>query len=170
MFENNNLLNINFDKFGFVPHNTSMEYKANQVSITVSILWDGKYWMALFEKRESEGYAVAKATISVGEPQGYQIEKFLRDLDRSKLQFTPFGPEPTTTKLVVIEKKQKFEKTHVVEVQLKNIHGDAKSMLHKQKNLNRIERKEIENTIVKENFEKKQKTILEKKIQKHRGR
>ena len=147
-----------------------MDYNANQISMTISILWDGKYWMALFEKRESEGYSVAKATISVGEPQGYQIEKFLRNLDRSKLQFTPFGSEPTTTKLVVVEKKQKFEKTHIVEVQLKNIHGDAKNMLHKQKNLNRIERKETENAAIRDELQKKQKTILEKKIQKHRGR
>ena len=147
-----------------------MQLKSNQVSITVSILWDGKYWMALFEKREPEGYSVAKATISVGEPQSYQIEKFLRDLNRYKLQYTPFGPEPTTTKLVVVEKKQKFEKTHVVEVQLKNIHGDAKNMLHKQKNLNRIERKESENLKTKNELQIKQKTILEKKIQKHRGR
>ena len=147
-----------------------MDYNANQISMTISIIWDGKYWMALFEKRESEGYSVAKATISVGEPQGYQIEKFLRNLDRSKLQFTPFGSEPTTTKLVVVEKKQKFEKTHIVEVQLKNIHGDAKNMLHKQKNLNRIERKETENAAIRDELQKKQKTILEKKIQKHRGR
>ena len=147
-----------------------MDYNANQISMTISIIWDGKYWMALFEKRESEGYSVAKATISIGEPQGYQIEKFLRNLDRSKLQFTPFGSEPTTTKLVVVEKKQKFEKTHIVEVRLKNIHGDAKNMLHKQKNLNRIERKETENAAIRDELQKKQKTILEKKIQKHRGR
>ena len=147
-----------------------MGLKSNQISITLTILWDGKYWMALFEKRESGGYAVAKATISVGEPQGYQIEKFLNNLDRTKLQFTPFGPEPTTTKLVVVEKKQKFEKTHVVEVQLKNMHGDAKNMLHIQKNLNRIERREGDNAKEREEQEKKQKTILEKKIQKHRGR
>lgn len=150
--------------------NQSTNLSTNQVSMTVSILWDGKYWMALFEKRESEGYSVAKATISVGEPQSYQIEKFLRNLNRSKLQFTPWGSEPTTTKLVVIEKKQKFEKTHTVEVQLKNPHGDAKSLLHKQKNLNRIERKENQNSKEREELEKKQRTLEQKKIQKHRGR
>jgi hypothetical protein len=65
----------------------------------------------LFERRDQAGYSVAKATISVGEPQGYQVEKFLNGLDRDKLQFTAPGDEPTTTKTVVIEKKQKFEKT-----------------------------------------------------------
>lgn len=147
-----------------------MVYKANQVSMTVTVMWDGKYWMTLFEKRDSDGYAVAKATISIGEPQGYQIEKFLNTLDRSKLQFTVPGSEPTTTKLVVIEKKQKFEKTHIVEVQLKNIHGDAKTLLNKQKNLNKIVRKEKENAENREENAIKQQILLEKKIQKHRGR
>ena len=77
-----------------------MNYNLNQISMTVTVLWDGNYWMALFEKREFEGYSVAKATISVNEPQGYHIEKFLKHLDRAKLQFTPFGPEPTTAKAV----------------------------------------------------------------------
>lgn len=146
-----------------------MNYNSNQISISITVVWDGKYWMALFEKRVSEGYSVAKATISVGEPQGHQIEKFLRDLDRSKLQFTPFGPEPTTTKLVLVEKKQKFERTHIEEVQLKNIYGNAKNMLHKQKNQNRTDRKASESLKLKDNIEIKQKIILEKKIQKHRG-
>jgi Protein of unknown function (DUF2992) len=147
-----------------------MEYKANQVSMTITVMWDGKYWMVLFERRDIDGYSVAKATISVGEPQGYQIEKFLNSLDRDKLQFTAPGPEPTTTKLVVIEKKQKFEKTHVAEVQLKNIHGDAKTLLNKQKNLNKIVRKEKENAESREQNAIKQQILLEKKIQKHRGR
>jgi hypothetical protein len=147
-----------------------MDYKPNQISITVNILFDGKYWMALFEKRDIDGYSVAKATISVGEPQGYQIEKFLNSLDRKKLQFTPPGPEPTTTKLVVVEKKQKFEKTHTVEVQLKNIHGDAKTLLHKQKATNKIAKNKIEQAENREQNAIKQKILLEKKIQKHRGR
>jgi hypothetical protein len=147
-----------------------MEYEANQISMTITVMWDGKYWMALFERRDIDGYAVAKATISVGEPQGYQVEKFLNNLDRNKLQFTIPGLEPTTTKMVVVEKKQKFEKTHTVEVQLKNIHGDAKTLLNKQKNLNREVRTERENAESREQERIKQQVLLEKKIQKHRGR
>ena len=161
---------LSFDKFSLSIKNNQMQYNNNQVSITVSIIWDGKYWTALFEKRELAGYCVAKATISVNEPQGYQIEKFLNNLDRSKLQFTPFGAEPITTKLVLVEKKQKFEKAHLEEVQLKNIHGDAKSLLYKQKNQNRINRKENENAIAKQNNDIKQAIIAEKQIQKRKGR
>jgi Protein of unknown function (DUF2992) len=147
-----------------------MIYGVNQVSISVTILWDGKYWMALFERRDEFGYSVAKATISIGEPQGYQVEKFLKNLDRSKLQFTPPGDEPTTTKTVKIEKQQKFEKAHTIEVTLKNPFGDAKNLLHKQKQSNKTDRKTKESEIKKEQEKYKQEVKLSKKIEKHRGR
>jgi Protein of unknown function (DUF2992) len=147
-----------------------MEYKINQISMTITVMWDGKFWMALFERRDIEGYSVAKATISVGEPQGYQVEKFLNNLDRDKLQFTTPTDQAKITKEVVIEKKQKFEKTHTIEVQLKNIHGQAKTMLQQQKNQNKIIRKEKEFAIKREENQYKQEVKLAKKIEKHKGR
>jgi hypothetical protein len=147
-----------------------MVFSHNQISSTITVIWDGKYWMALFERRDEFGYSVAKATISVGEPQGYQIEKFLNNLERDKLQYTSPGDEPVTTKSVIIEKKQKFEKTHIVEVTLKNPFGDAKTLLQKQKNNNKIVRKEKENQIKREENQYKQEVKLAKKIEKHKGR
>lgn len=147
-----------------------MVFGPQQISSTITVMWDGKYWMALFERRDQAGYSVAKATISVGEPQGYQVEKFLNGLDRDKLQFTAPGDEPTTTKTVVIEKKQKFEKTHTIEIMLKNPFGDAKTLLQKQKNNNKIVRKEKENEIKREQNQYKQEVKLAKKIEKHKGR
>jgi hypothetical protein len=138
--------------------------------MTITVMWDGKFWMALFERRDIEGYSVAKATISVGEPQGYQVEKFLNNLDRDKLQFTTPTDQAKITKEVVIEKKQKFEKTHTIEVQLKNIHGQAKTMLQQQKNQNKIIRKEKEFAIKREENQYKQEVKLAKKIEKHKGR
>lgn len=145
-------------------------FNSNQISSTITVMWDGKYWMALFERRDDQGYSVAKATISVGEPQGYQVEKFLNSLDRDKLQFTVPGDEPTTTKIVIVEKKQKFEKTHAIEVTLKNPFGDAKNLLQKQRNDNKAIRREKENTIKREENQYKQDVKLAKKIEKHRGR
>jgi Protein of unknown function (DUF2992) len=145
-------------------------FNSNQISSTITVMWDGKYWMALFERRDNLGYSVAKATISIGEPQGYQIEKFLNGLDRGKLQFTAPGDEPTTTKTVIVEKKQKFEKTHSIEVTLKNPFGDAKILLNKQKNENKIVRREKENTIKREENKYKQDVKLAKKIEKQKGR
>jgi Protein of unknown function (DUF2992) len=147
-----------------------MPYTSNQISMTITIMWDGKYWMALFERRDIDGYSVAKATISVGEPQGYQIEKFLNSLDRNKLQFTLPTEQDSVTKSVVIEKKQKFEKTHTVEVQLKNIHGQAKIMLLKQKNENKLERRTKEFAEQRAQYQYKQDLKLAKKIEKHKGR
>jgi Protein of unknown function (DUF2992) len=141
-----------------------------QISSTITIMWDGKYWMALFERRDALGYSVAKATISVGEPQGYQVEKFLNSLDRAKLQFTLPGEEPTTTKTIIIEKKQKFEKTHSIEVALKNPFGDAKTLLQKQKNENKTVRREKENIIKRDQNQYKQEVKLAKKVEKHKGR
>ena len=147
-----------------------MQLTRNQISSTITVMWDGKFWMALFERRDEVGYSVAKATISVGEPQGYQVEKFLNNLDRNKLQFTIPGGEPTITKIVVVEKKQKFEKTHEVEVMLKNPFGDAKMLLQKQKNTNKIIRKEKENNLKRDENQYKQEVKIAKKIEKHRGR
>jgi Protein of unknown function (DUF2992) len=145
-------------------------FNTNQISSTITVMWDCKYWMALFERRDSEGYSVAKATISVGEPQGYQVEKFLNGLDRDKLQFTMPTDEPTTTKTVIVEKKQKFEKTHSIEVTLKNPFGDAKTLLNKQKNDNKLLRREKDNALKREENQYKQEVKLAKKIEKHRGR
>lgn len=147
-----------------------MQFKHNQVSSTITIMWDCKYWMAPFERRDELGYSVAKATISVGEPQGYQIEKFINNLDRDKLQFTAPGDEPTITKTIIIEKKQKFEKTQVVEVMLKNPFGDVKMLLQNQKNQNKIVSKDKESAIKREENQYKQEVKLAKKIEKHRGR
>jgi hypothetical protein len=156
----------------FALHTTipNMVYKSNQISIHTTVLWDGKYWMALFERRDLGGYSVAKATISIKEPDQYQISKFLVNLDRYKLQFTEPGQEPVTTRLVVVEKKLKYETKHLEEVQLKNIHGDAKNLLHKQKLHNRILRKEKENAQNKDQKDIKNSNLFEKKIQKHKGR
>lgn len=131
---------------------------------------DGEYWMVLFEHRDSLGYSVAKATISAKEPKDYQIQEFLNNLDRSKLQFTTPGDEPTTTKTVIVEKQQKFEKTHTIEVVLKNPYGDAKTLLQKQKNENKIVRREKATALKREQNQYKHDTILAKKIEKHRGR
>lgn len=147
-----------------------MKYQTNQISMTITVMWDGKYWMALFERRDVDGYSVAKATISVGEPQGYQVEKFLNSLDRNKLQFTTPTEQAKITKEVVIEKKQKFEKTHTIEVQLKNIHGQAKTMLQKQKNVNKQERRAKGLQEQREQNQYKQEVKLAKKIEKHKGR
>jgi Protein of unknown function (DUF2992) len=147
-----------------------MGLEPNQISTTITVMWDGKYWMTLFERRDSDGYSVAKATISVGEPQGYQVEKFLKNLRRCRLQFTAPGPEPVTTQTIVVEKKLKYEKTHVAEVQLKNMHGDAKTLLQKQKNQNRIARKEKENAENRESEEIKRQLLVDKKVRKHKGR
>jgi Protein of unknown function (DUF2992) len=147
-----------------------MHFGPNQISMIVNIIWDGKYWMALFERRDRAGYSVAKATISVGEPQGYQVEKFLNNLDRNKLQFTVPGDEPVTTKTIIVEKKQKFEKTHTIEVELKNPFGEAKNLLQKLKNDNKIIRKQNENEIKREQNKYKQEVKLTKKSEKHKGR
>ncbi len=138
--------------------------------MTVTVMWDGKYWMALFERRDIDGYSVAKATISVGEPDGYRVEKFLRSLDRAKLQFTIPTEQAKITKEVVVEKKQKFEKTHIIEVQLSNIHGQAKNLLQKQKNENKQQRKEREFKEQREQNQYKQEVKIAKKIEKHKGR
>ena len=147
-----------------------MDYKPNQISMTITVMWDGKFWMALFERRDIDGYSVAKATISVGEPQADKIEKFINNLDRSKLQFTVPTDQTKITKEIVIEKKQKFEKTHTIEVQLKNIHGQAKTMLQQQKNQNKIVREEKEFAVRREENQYKQEIKIAKKIEKHKGR
>jgi Protein of unknown function (DUF2992) len=147
-----------------------MEYTPNQISSTITIMFDGKWWMALFERRDITGYSVAKATISLGEPQGYQIENFLRKLDRSKLQFTAPTDEPILTRQVVVEKKQKFEKTHIAEVPLKNIHGTAKMLLQDLKHQNKIERKQKESAEQKQLEQYKFEVKQDKKLNKQKGR
>lgn len=142
----------------------------HKISTIITIMWDGKYWMALFERRDELGYSVAKATISVGEPQGYQVEKFLNSLRRSRLQFTAPGEEPVTTQIIKVEKKLKFEKSKIVEVVLKNPFGDAKMLLQKQKNSNKLIRKEKENIIKREEEDYKREIKVAKKIEKHKGR
>jgi Protein of unknown function (DUF2992) len=145
---------------------TSLEYS----SISITIMWDGNYWMALFERRDQFGYSAAKATISKGEPQGFQIEQFLNSLDRKKLQFTEPGQEPITTKVVLVEKKLKYEKDRLVEVALKNPFGGVKTLLQKQKNTNKIIRKAKESVIKKEEKLIKDEKLLSKKIEKRKGR
>jgi hypothetical protein len=101
--------NLYFDNCVFIYHfSKNMPLNSNQISTILTVMWDGKYWMVLFEKRDSDGYSVAKATISVGEPQGYQVEEFLKTIKRHRLQFTTPGPEPTTTQTIVVEKKTKI--------------------------------------------------------------
>jgi hypothetical protein len=53
---------------------------------------------------------------------------------------------------------------------LKNPFGDAKTLLQKQKNNNKIVRKEKENEIKREQNQYKQEVKLAKKIEKHKGR
>jgi hypothetical protein len=141
-----------------------------KISTIVTIMWDGRYWMALFERRDELGYSVAKATISVNEPQAYQIEKFLNGLKRSRLQFTVPGEEPVTTQIIKVEKKLKFEKSKTIEVLLKNPFGDAKTLLQKQKNSNKLIRKEKENILKREEEDYKREVKTTKKIAKHKGR
>ena len=143
---------------------------SQQISSTITVMWDGKYWMALFERRDNQGYSVAKATISEKEPNEYCVEEFLNRLDRGNLQFTLPGDEPITTKTIIVERKQKFEKTHSVEVKLKNPYRDAKTKLYNQKIENKIARREKDKAIKREQNKQKQDTKLAKKIEKHRGR
>jgi Protein of unknown function (DUF2992) len=111
----------------------------------LSIIKDGDYWTALFERIDASGYSVAKATISQGEPSNEKVEIFLKNLKRNRLQFTDPIDRPVTTQKVFVEKKLKYEKDRIVEVELKNIYGTAKSVLHKQKAENNAVKKEKEN-------------------------
>jgi hypothetical protein len=131
-----------------------------KTSITISIILDGEYWTALFERREEDGYSVAKATISVKEPNNHDVYMFLKKLNRNRLQFTIPIEEAKTTKIVKVEKRQKFEQKFL-EIPLKNQFGQAKTILQKQKQTNKS---------IKKQQEHKNKVLTDKRIQKKKGK
>lgn len=140
------------------------------VSITVSIIKDGDYWTVLFERIDELGYSVAKATISKSEPSNEKIEKFLKGLNRYKLQFTEPGCIPVKTQKVFVEKRLKYEKDKVIEVPLVNAYGTAKILLHNQKAENNAVKRGVENQKTKELEEYKRRVKEEKRKEKQKGK
>ena len=139
-------------------------------SITLSIIKDGDYWSALFERIDENGYSVAKATISQNEPSNEKVEKFMKILNRSRLKFTEPTDKPVTTKLVFVEKKLKYEKDRMVEVPLKNAYGNAKTLLHQQKAENNILKRQKEQEDKRKEEEYKFSLKQEKLKQKQKGK
>jgi hypothetical protein len=139
-------------------------------TITLSIIKIGDYWTALFERITAEGYAVARATISTNEPSNDRVDRFLMNLDHSRLQFTEPIETPATTQRVFVEKKLKYEKDRYEEVELANKHGVAKQLLHAQKSENNAQKREREKREEKEKeahiFALKQ----DKRAEKQKGR
>jgi hypothetical protein len=138
--------------------------------ITLSIIKDGEYWSAIFERIDELGYSVAKATISPNEPSNERVEKFLKSLNRYKLQFTEPGEIPVKTQKVFVEKKLKYQKEKMIEVPLKNAYGAAKTLLHNQKAQNNILKREKENEDKRKEEEYKRELKEEKAKQKHKGK
>jgi hypothetical protein len=138
--------------------------------ITLSIIKDGEYWSAIFERIDEFGYSVAKATISPNEPSNEKVEKFLLNLNRHRLRFTEPGEIPVKTQKVFVEKKLKYEKNKVIEVPLKNAYGVAKTLLHNQKAENNILKREKENEENRKQEEYKRELKEEKRKEKQKGR
>ena len=139
-------------------------------SITLSIIKDGDYWTALFERIDELGYSVSKATISQNEPSNEKVEKFLTNLNRHKLQFTEPGDLPVKTQVVKVEKKLKYNKEKTLEIPLKNAYGTAKELLHKQKAQNNIIKRQKEAEEERKLEDYKRELKQEKRIQKQKGK
>jgi hypothetical protein len=144
--------------------------KRNQTSSTITVMYDGKFWIALFERSDIEGYSVAKLIIGSSEPGQGEIDEFLKNLKPEDLQFTK--PSQVTEKPIKLswKKQQKIAKKNIDTTKMKYVYTKADALLKTQRDENKIERK-IVNKVKKTELEEYKMQILKsKKIDKHKGR
>lgn len=137
-------------------------------TIKVTVLLENTFWVGLFERKDDEGYAVARQIFG-SEPTDAELYEFILT-NYERLKFT----EPQDFKLVIKRKKYKRMQREVRH-EMKNARKNSTNVTHAQEVL-RVElekKKKIKKTsskTAKENIlERKFKLKQEKKKRKHRG-
>lgn len=139
-----------------------------QYTIKVTVLLENSFWIGLFERNDSEGYAVARKIFG-GEPTDPELYDFvLTQFD--ELKFT----EPQNFKLVIKRKNPKRmqrEVRHEMEKAKNGLPGTTYAQevlrldLEKNKKLKQVTSKAEKEIRLEEKFQQKQ----AKKKKKHRG-
>ncbi|MBN1467225.1 MAG: YjdF family protein [Fusobacteriaceae bacterium] len=134
------------------------------MSINITVLFDGSFWIGVFEREEKEFLQVAKFTFGQ-EPRETEVLDFILN-DFDKLRFSSPQKDKTLKKELSFKKKQKLIKKTQEE---KGIGTKAQNALKLLQEERKIERKSFNK---KKNEEEKRLKFLqkqEKKKEKHKG-
>lgn len=138
------------------------------MSINITVLFDGSFWVGVFEGEEKEFLQVTKFTFGQ-EPREIEVLEFILN-DFDKLRFSSPQKDKTLKKELSFKKKQKLIKKTQEE---KGIGTKAQNALKLLQEERKIERKTERKTFnKKKNEEEKRLKFLqkqEKKKEKHKG-
>lgn len=134
------------------------------MSIDITVLFDGSFWIGVFEREEKEFLQVAKFTFGQ-EPREIEVLEFILN-DFDKLRFSSPQKEKIVIKELSFKKKQKLIKKTQEEKGIGTKAQNALKLLQEEK---KVERKIFNKN--KNEEEKKLKFFQkqEKKKEKHRG-
>lgn len=132
--------------------------------INITVLFDGNFWIGVFEKEENGYFQASKVTFGA-EPKETQVQEFILK-EFQKLKFSPHQKENEEKKELSFKKKQKFIK----KTQEKNCIGtkaqNALKLLQEEKKIEKRSYNKIKSEEDKKlKFQQKQK----QKKEKHKG-